>query len=467
MKKLINAIVVLFLSSNTFASEQRVYITGRLMETKMPSVNLLYYDIIKEDFCYLSTSKVSDKGDFLMTFTLAEPILCKFYEDFFFVTPGDTINIYIHDDSLSSKKYKLTIEGRNASHYEFSNFLKTKSSINIDKELNTYSGNWQEFQKICYRRYNEDIALLKSYTYKNIVSKNFYDYYKNNLFSDYLVNLLQPLYVSKDYDLLSLKNYFSSIQIDSLFKSEFLFKHQAFRQFCSDYAKFIIPEALGDLNTYEQILRLYNYINATYLNTIREYFLVFLYNRSLKIKSPETKEVVENIFTASLEFQDEFIRNYIKSKYTLYSNINKILPDSITKVKLFDLKGNNISLKKIIESFKGKYILIDNWATWCGPCLQEIAKAKSIQNSGVLKKDKIEILYLSQDKNISAWKQFSNRNAKQLKNSYIFSKNPNSFIQYFNITSIPRYILLNKEGELIDLAAPRISDYSNLLKLIK
>ncbi len=466
MKKGITVIFFLIFSVKLFAYKESVDIGGKFIQTKMSSVNLLYYDVVKGDFTYISTSSVSVEGNFLFAFKLTKPVYCKFYEDFFFITPGDSINIEINDDSLSAKGYKLKISGKNACHYEFSEFLKNKSEINIDKEIKNYKGNWKEFQKTCYKKYQQDTLLLGIYTLKNKASVEFKNYLKEYLFSEYLQYPLIPLYRTVNYDVPLIEKQYQLINIDSVFNVETLFQHQPFRQFCGDYLKFIKSKEVINKSTSGENLALYYYFNSKYTGHIRELFLAFIFNAALKKTAQEEKEVIKKISSNSEFFKDEAIREYIQAKYVLFANISNKLPDSITNIQLISIDGSKTSLKKIIESFKGKYILIDNWATWCGPCLQEIEKASEVQNTGVVEKDGIIILYLSEDKNSASWESYMKKNGKELKYSFLYSNVPNSFMQYFNITTIPRYVLLGKEGQLLDADAPRISEYGNLLKVI-
>ena len=64
-----------------------------------------------------------------------------------------------------------------------------------------------------------------------------------------------------------------------------------------------------------------------------------------------------------------------------------------------DMKGKMYSLK----DFKGKYVYIDVWATWCGPCCKEIPYLKELEKK--MRKKKIVFVSLSCDKDLQAWKK--------------------------------------------------------------
>src|SRR6188768_2990311 len=146
-----------------FANSETVVINGKFLDVKYPSVSLLYYDIIQQDIKYIHTAKVdSSSGDFTMIFKIDRPVFCKIYDDFFYVTPGDTVRIDVATDTTVSKGYKLFITGHNASHYTFYNYLISHSKSNIDRSLKNYKGNWIIYQQECLEYYNESKALLNT-----------------------------------------------------------------------------------------------------------------------------------------------------------------------------------------------------------------------------------------------------------------------------------------------------------------
>lgn len=119
-----------------------------------------------------------------------------------------------------------------------------------------------------------------------------------------------------------------------------------------------------------------------------------------------------------------------------------------------DADGQKISL----SSLRGKYVYIDVWATWCGPCQKEIPYLSEIEEE--YKDRKIQFISLSVDaaKDTGKWKEFVKAN--HLKGiQLIADKDFNSdFIKKFNINNIPRFILINPEGIIVSADAKRPSD---------
>lgn len=125
---------------------------------------------------------------------------------------------------------------------------------------------------------------------------------------------------------------------------------------------------------------------------------------------------------------------------------------TIDKDKLYafkDLKGNDVSL----TDFKGKYIYIDVWASWCGPCIGEIPSLKKLEEKH--KDGDVVFVSLSLDQDTEAWKKMVAK--KELHGNQFHYAGNQGFVEKFNIASIPRFILLDKEGEVLNANAPRPS----------
>lgn len=113
-------------------------------------------------------------------------------------------------------------------------------------------------------------------------------------------------------------------------------------------------------------------------------------------------------------------------------------------------KGKVCSLK----DFKGKYVYIDVWATWCGPCCKEIPSLKKLEKK--MAKKKIVFVSLSCDTNIAAWKKMIKED--KLGGVQLYMGKDMTFREAYGITAIPRFILLDKEGKIVNVLMTRPSD---------
>ncbi|MCZ2249134.1 MAG: TlpA family protein disulfide reductase [Bacteroidia bacterium] len=133
---------------------------------------------------------------------------------------------------------------------------------------------------------------------------------------------------------------------------------------------------------------------------------------------------------------------------------------------LHDVNGKEIFL----EQFKGKVVYIDFWASWCGPCRQQFPFSKKLYQSFTKKQlDKIVFLYISIDDNEEAWKNAINTLGIEGVNGISKGGWSSDICSYFQINSIPRYMIMDKHSKIIENNAKRPSDETlkdDLLKLI-
>ena len=117
------------------------------------------------------------------------------------------------------------------------------------------------------------------------------------------------------------------------------------------------------------------------------------------------------------------------------------------KAPLFSLPSVNNEIINLSD-FKGKVVLIDFWASWCGPCRRENPNLVKLYKK--FRKKDFTILSVSLDNNADAWKKAINKDGLLWPNhvsDLLGWESPLTKIYKFN--EIPYTVLVNKEGKII------------------
>lgn len=113
--------------------------------------------------------------------------------------------------------------------------------------------------------------------------------------------------------------------------------------------------------------------------------------------------------------------------------------------------------KTKLEDFRGKYVYIDVWATWCAPCRAEIPFLKKLEEKYHQKNIVFLSLSIDQLKDVDKWRKLIKD--KELGGVQVFADNDwnSQFVKDYNITGIPRFILIDPNGKIVKADAPRPS----------
>ena len=126
------------------------------------------------------------------------------------------------------------------------------------------------------------------------------------------------------------------------------------------------------------------------------------------------------------------------------------------EVLLMSPDGKKTSLSKVLNSMKGKVVYVDFWASWCRPCCAEMEPAAELRER--LKGKDVEFIYLSTDEDHS--KMCGSLDKLKLTGCKVYRiQNPKAakFMYEYNINLIPRYMLIDKNGRIVNDNAPRPS----------
>lgn len=152
-------------------------------------------------------------------------------------------------------------------------------------------------------------------------------------------------------------------------------------------------------------------------------------------------------------------------RYGAYIQIN--LSEKATgkaKTELVDINGKKTTLDSVLSKHFGKKILLDFWATWCIPCINEFPHSRKLEQK--LGNDKYAFIYLSIDEKYNIWKESSKTHL--LDNNYwIPNQSNSSLIKKLKLQTIPRYVLIDSLGKIVNDDAPRPSSKELRLLLLE
>ncbi len=146
-------------------------------------------------------------------------------------------------------------------------------------------------------------------------------------------------------------------------------------------------------------------------------------------------------------------RGYLGDLIALRTNLPKGAPSPV-----FSNYENHAGGATSLTDLKGKYVYIDVWATWCGPCKVEIPHLKKVEAD--FHDKNIEFVSVSIDRPKDHAKWISMVTEKELGGIQLYADNnwESKFVKDYYIKGIPRFILIDPDGNIISPNAPRPSD---------
>lgn len=176
---------------------------------------------------------------------------------------------------------------------------------------------------------------------------------------------------------------------------------------------------------------------------------------------------------------EQFKKSYPQSPYSKHIEVwvdpiveyHKLQESSLSEhYKLIENAADLNSLAAALETFKGKKLYIDVWATWCGPCKKEFEYKEALKK--LLSDQGYEILYVSIDEadRTESWKgmiKYYKLEGHHLLANEALTKDLRRIYNENGSISIPWYLIVNQKGELVVKDAARPSDVKTLEKQLK
>jgi thiol-disulfide isomerase/thioredoxin len=185
---------------------------------------------------------------------------------------------------------------------------------------------------------------------------------------------------------------------------------------------------------------LYHYRRSMPTDTLQTYFS---YLDSKVVNSDFGKNTLEELF----KLTDDWVFRKKFSDSLFYKSLKKI--KTVYNVSLLDLNGTKTSL----SVFKGNFILIDFWASWCGPCIKNAPYLKKLITE--MKNKPIKVISISIDDGVDTWKKSIKKYA--FPGIHLLDKK-GLLSTFYKVLWVPRYVIINPDGTVANMDAPQPID---------
>ncbi len=454
----------------------------------LPAIELInYMPFIREWNTY--SCFIEQDGVFRFEFEQLYPkeIMIKFREMFsVFAYPGDSIYLTIDammlSDTSNTRNFEYNYIKVNCPNQKFQDeYLEfTVAFSSAFQTYDDFSAGRKAQKNLDHSAYSDHVkdqsaryyTYLDEYIITNKPSKAFQEWATNWLYAKELDDLLRygwlhPHLNELDETTFQLpEEYYGFLKDERHNDEKLLTSHQYFGFLHELYMHLIREFHQSDLhNQYDTLYEtgneteayrlLLNYIIENTNGFEQEYFVSRFFSRLIYWKFLDRYDA---LYDPSLVGREDY--NQVLAKE--YADLQKLISEPVFAKDLY-LHHSSISEEDVVfntlpDKYPDRVIYIDFWAPWCGPCIAEMPHSKELQEK--MKGKDVVFVFLASHCTEESWKATISQ--RQLSGEhYLLNDNEYSTLaDKFDIAGIPRYMIIDKKGMVINDNAPRPSEDS-------
>lgn len=352
-----------------------------------------------------------------------------------YLSQGNSLELFYDADNFEKS---IRFKGKESVINEY---LQKKSELK-----NTITGGEAQFSLLNEIDYKKKNLTLKKRSLDLVTSydglpESFIIKEKKNITYQYYLRFFKYIYLHayyiKDRNFKPSKTFYNELEeIDITNEQDFL-ELSSYNKLIRDYYNRLIHNC----STSKEVSQLYNGINS---NIIQKEIL----NMTIQFMDREDY-AIDTLYSGlrSLNLDRQTLAD-LEKKYRSIKKLDVGTPSP--SFKYYNIDGSNTTL----EDLRGNYVLIDVWATWCGPCKIEVPHLERLEKKYHNQQIKFVSISVDKKKHFERWKKYVHK--KKLKGIQLFADESfdSDFIKYFQVTSLPSFILLDPEGNIVLSKAP-------------
>jgi thiol-disulfide isomerase/thioredoxin len=389
---------------------------------------------IGDDSLFVFACHPSTEGRLYLVGTGPQPLNNRYA---FWLKAGDAL-----DFTLTEQSYTLNGDSNSPENREMTRWHDFVQPIEYRAE---YFTKIQSTYKDFFPLLQEKLNALKDYkaakTGNALFDSEFEQYRKINF--DFLATsfLFKPrsAHASKD----EYHEYYRNLNVSDMAQTTALLRYPQGMDLI-DHA--LMTHYMADGENLPDVDAIIQQVNQLPNDTIKGAFVVKVANRYRSFEALSDVEAEYGKYLVTDRLKQDFLK--LKNSRTK-SEADSPAPD----FRFESIDGKQVRLSSLL----GKVVYIDVWATWCNPCIKEIPYLKKLEEEYSSKGIVFVSISIDAEKDRDKWKKFVAD--QQLKGVQLFAgdKGHKDITTAYKISGIPRFIVIGKDGKVVNPDAPRPS----------
>lgn len=433
MKKFILSLLACLAIACQNNPSKNVVISGKVTNPLSETASILFSNETNNE-----TDSLNQSGSFKIEFRLEKAKYISFKHGpettAMYVKPGDKIQLTIDPNEFDET---IFYTGSHASNFLAKKYL-------LDEKLD---------RRALYSLSEKDFL-----SEVNNIEKNLYALLNHRLDETFKKNEEKSIWMEWSTAKLNYQSYHESISDSSIILSK-------------DYFNFITEIDVNDpihLENNDSFNFLKTYVKSRKKSQDKNYMLSSLEFLSTHFESQKTIDTIAMVMMKNYLDEDNLseIEEVLIAFKKIHSDTSMVSKMTELAIEMTLLNPGNPALdftypnkngkEKSLSDFKGSYVYLDVWATWCGPCKREIPDLIKLEKDYHDKNIVFMSVSVDEEDDHQTWLDMIEE--KQLGGVQLFAAGWTQIAKDYHIKGIPRFMLFDPQGNILDTNASRPSD---------